>query len=204
MVPFSSSADTSTEHLTISVSPSELSQAGTVSVSITLRNTNSASKEITFSEPDDPDETEPPPTEEPIVTPAPTNPPQPSGSYTNISISNSYGVSFETSGVSVEPGGSRTFSSSMSVTSEMIGTSLSLSNCFVYLLSSLAGQAAGFLMDKVGGSAISIAVVAGKEVKHYPARSYLAVMIMLLLMVSFAIWNGSRVPETNGRNIYKG
>ena len=87
---------------------------------------------------------------------------------------------------------------------QKIGTSLSLSNCFVYLLSSLAGQAAGFLMDKVGGSAISIAVVAGKEVKHYPARSYLAVMIMLLLMVSFAIWNGSRVPETNGRNIYKG
>ena len=85
-----------------------------------------------------------------------------------------------------------------------IGTSLSLSNCFVYLLSSLSGQAAGFLMDKVGGSAIRIAKVAGQEVKHYPARSYFAVMIMLLLMVSFAIWNGSRVPETNGRNIYKG
>lgn len=85
-----------------------------------------------------------------------------------------------------------------------IGTSLSLSNCFVYLLSSLSGQAAGFLMDKVGGSAIRIVTVAGQEVKHYPARSYLAVMIMLLVMVSFAIWNGSRVPETNGRNIYKG
>jgi len=87
---------------------------------------------------------------------------------------------------------------------QKIGTSLSLSNCFVYLLSSLAGQAAGLLMEKVGGSAIVIANVAGKEVKHYPARSYLAVMIMLLLMVTFAIWNGSRVPETNGKNIYKG
>ena len=87
---------------------------------------------------------------------------------------------------------------------QKIGTSLSLSNCFVYLLSSLAGQAAGFLMDKVGGTAVEIATVAGKEVKHYPARSYFAVMIMLLLMVSFAIWNGSRVPETNGKNIYRG
>jgi hypothetical protein len=87
---------------------------------------------------------------------------------------------------------------------QKIGTSLSLSNCFVYLLSSLAGQAAGFLMDKVGGAGIEIATVAGKEVKHYPARSYLAVTIMLLLMVSFAIWNGIRVTETNGKNIYKG
>ena len=85
-----------------------------------------------------------------------------------------------------------------------IGTSLSLSNCFVYLLSSLAGQAAGFLMDKVGGAGVVTALVAGQEVKHYPARSYLAVMIMLLAMESFAIWNGSRVPETNGKNIYKG
>ena len=85
-----------------------------------------------------------------------------------------------------------------------IGTSLSLSNCFVYLLSSLAGQAAGFLMDKVGGAGVVIATVAGQEVKHYPARSYLSVLVLLLAMVTFAIWNGSRVPETNGKNIYKG
>ena len=86
-----------------------------------------------------------------------------------------------------------------------IGVSLSLSNCFVYLLSSLSGQAAGFLMEKVGGSAIATAVnAAGKAVKHYPARSYLAVLIMLLLMVTFALWSGSRVPETNGKNIYRG
>lgn len=84
-----------------------------------------------------------------------------------------------------------------------IGTSLSLSNCLVYLLSSLAGQAAGFLMDKVGGADIAITTVAGKAVKQYPTRSYLAVMIMLLLMVTFSFWNGSRVPETNGKNIYK-
>ena len=86
-----------------------------------------------------------------------------------------------------------------------IGVSLSLSNCLVYLLSSLSGQAAGFLMEKVGGNGIAEVVnEAGKVVKHYPARSYLAVLIMLLAMVSFALWNGSRVPETNGKNIYRG
>ena len=87
---------------------------------------------------------------------------------------------------------------------QKIGISLSLSNCLVYLLSSLSGQAAGFLMEKVGGAGIvETANAAGKIVKHYPTRSYLAVMIMLLVMVSFAIWNGSRVPETNGKNIYR-
>ena len=85
-----------------------------------------------------------------------------------------------------------------------IGVSLSLSNCLVYLLSSFSGQAAGFLMDVVGGRGIREVVEAGKVVKHYPSRSYLAVMIMLLFMETFAIWNGSRVPETNGKNIYKG
>ena len=47
-------------------------------------------------------------------------------------------------------------------------------------------------------------VKAGKEVSVYPPRAYLAVLGLLLAMVTFAIWNGSRVPETNGKNIYKG
>ena len=81
-----------------------------------------------------------------------------------------------------------------------IGVALSLSNFLVYLLTTIAGLAAGFLMDVVGGDAIRKT----GDVTIYPARSYLAVMIMLLAMESFAIWNGSRVPETNGRNIYKG
>lgn len=88
---------------------------------------------------------------------------------------------------------------------QKIGISLSLSNCLVYLLSSLSGQAAGFLMEKFGGTEIVETVnAAGKIVKHYPARSYLAVMVMLLLMVSFSFWNGTRVPETNGKNIFEG
>ena len=80
-----------------------------------------------------------------------------------------------------------------------IGVALSLSNFLVYLLTTIAGLAAGFLMDVVGGDAIRKT----GDVTVYPARSYLAVMIMLLVMVSFAIWNGSHVPETNGKNIYR-
>ena len=80
-----------------------------------------------------------------------------------------------------------------------IGVALSLSNFLVYLLTTIAGLAAGFLMDLVGGDAIRKV----GDVTVYPPRSYLAVMVMLLAMVSFAVWNGSRVPETNGRNIYK-
>jgi len=79
-----------------------------------------------------------------------------------------------------------------------IGVALSLSNFLVYLLTTIAGLAAGFLMDVVGGDAIRKV----GDVTVYPTRSYLAVLIMLLLMETFAIWNGSRVPETNGKNIY--
>ena len=79
-----------------------------------------------------------------------------------------------------------------------IGVALSMSNFLVYLLTTIAGLAAGFLMDVVGGDAIRKA----GDVTVYPTRSYLAVLTMLLLMETFAIWNGSRVPETNGKNIY--
>ena len=79
-----------------------------------------------------------------------------------------------------------------------IGVALSMSNFLVYLLTTIAGLAAGFLMDVVGGDAIRKV----GDVTVYPTRSYLAVLVMLLLMESFGIWNGSRVPETNGKNIY--
>ena len=85
-----------------------------------------------------------------------------------------------------------------------IGVALSLSNGLVYLLIFASGQLAGFMLDIVGGGAIEKVVRAGKEITVYPPRSYLAVLGLLLLMVTFAIWNGSRVPETNGKNIYKG
>ena len=84
-----------------------------------------------------------------------------------------------------------------------IGVALSLSNGMVYLLIFASGQLAGFMLDLVGGSAIEKVVRAGKEVIVYPPRAYLAVLGLLLVMVSFAIWNGSRVPETNGKNIYR-
>ena len=81
-----------------------------------------------------------------------------------------------------------------------IGVALSLSNGMVYLLIFASGQLAGFMLDIFGGDAIRKV----GDVVIYPPRAYLAVLAMLLVMVSFAIWNGSRVPETNGRNIYKG
>ena len=80
-----------------------------------------------------------------------------------------------------------------------IGVALSMSNFLVYLLTTIAGLGAGFLMDVVGGDAIRKV----GDVTVYPTRSYLAVLAMLLLMETFGIWNGSRVPETNGRNIYR-
>jgi len=82
---------------------------------------------------------------------------------------------------------------------KMIGVALSLSNCLVYLLTSALGQASGFLLEYFGRGA----VVRTENAVIYPPGSYLAVMVMLLAMVTFAIWNGSRVPETNGRNIYR-
>lgn len=81
-----------------------------------------------------------------------------------------------------------------------IGVALSLSNGMVYLLIFASGQLAGFMLDIFGGDAIRKV----GDVLVYPPRAYLAVLGLLLAMVSFSIWNGSRVPETNGKNIYKG
>ncbi len=46
------------------------------------------------------------------------------GSYTNIHISNSYGVSFSTQGVSISPGSKKTFTAKMQVSSGMLGVEL--------------------------------------------------------------------------------
>ena len=46
------------------------------------------------------------------------------GSYTNIVISNSYGVSFSTQGVSISPGSKKTFTAKMQVSSGMLGVDL--------------------------------------------------------------------------------
>ena len=80
-----------------------------------------------------------------------------------------------------------------------IGVALSLSNGMVYLLIFASGQLAGFMLDIFGGNAIRKV----GDVVVYPPRAYLAVLALLLGMVSFAIWNGSHVPETNGRNIWR-
>ena len=110
-------AEAGTPHVSISVSPNELAQAGNVTVTIALRNTNSV-----------PTETQPP-----AETPDPGEPgdggsspvtPSRGGSYTDITISNAYGVSFNTSGVSVAPATNTTFTGTMYVTDEMIGVDL--------------------------------------------------------------------------------
>ncbi|MBO4562227.1 MAG: hypothetical protein J5772_01290, partial [Clostridia bacterium] len=128
----------SSSHVSISVSPKELAQAGTVTVSITLKNTNSASTNPTQTPaatetPTPPPENTETPTETPGATPEPTDVPNPtptpapgqrsaySGDYTNISISNSYGVSFNTSGATVPAGSQKSFTASMSVSEGMIG-----------------------------------------------------------------------------------
>ena len=80
-----------------------------------------------------------------------------------------------------------------------IGVALSLSNGMVYLLIFASGQLAGFMLDIFGGDAIRKV----GAVTVYPPRAYLAVLALLIAMVTFAIWNGSRVPETNGRNIFR-
>ncbi len=128
-VPFTAGADPTTAHVSISVTPTEMSQAGTATVSITLKNTNSGSSSagsvgINSQETDEPTPTDVPvTTEPPISTPVP--PPASGDTYTGITISNSYGVAFDTSGVSVAAGSSRTFTGTMNVTTAMIGTSLS-------------------------------------------------------------------------------
>ena len=192
MMPAASASGGS--HVTISVSPQELTQAGNVTVTITLKNTNSGVAPVTpaptFVPTPIPTETPAAPTGTPEATPTPTDTPAPTealtlaptegpaatreptpqptesstpietmaptdgpvegsilnfftsvasfftgslvnmtssvsyGSYTDIKISNSYGVAFSTSGVTVAPGSSKSFTATMKVTNGMIGVNL--------------------------------------------------------------------------------
>ncbi|MCR5809235.1 MAG: hypothetical protein K6G56_06690 [Clostridiales bacterium] len=189
LLPAASFASGSQSNVTISVSPTELTQAGSVTVSITINNTNSATVRPT----DTPAPTTAPPTDTPATptptaapthTPAPTATPEPThtpppaetrppqteepthepstpepkptdgemssgnygvsvfsaarssryasvsastyynGEYSNITISNSYGVAFQTAGVIIPAGTSKTFTATMNVTDQMIGVDL--------------------------------------------------------------------------------
>lgn len=151
IMPAYSHAVTSTEHVSISVSPRELAQEGNVTVIITVTNTNSSSTPVETNPPtvtNPPEVTTPPvETHPPEVTTPPTEAPSPvptippegvgsigfsvtpmmsvkSGEYTNIRISNSYGVSFQTQGVSISPGSKKSFSATMHVSTGMIGVEL--------------------------------------------------------------------------------
>ena len=85
-----------------------------------------------------------------------------------------------------------------------IGVALSLSNFCVYMIAGSGASFAGWLLEFFGrGGIVGIQDALGKETAViYPARSYVALLIMLLAIVSIAIVRGLRVPETNGRNIY--
>ena len=149
LMPAISHAVTKTEHVSISVSPNELGQEGNVTVTITLTNNNSSTPVVTNPPTvTNPPEVTPAPTEAPTEPPAePTDTPMPTiaptdgvgsvgipvtpmmsvssgGDYTNIRITNSYGVSFQTSGVSISPGSSKTFTGTMHVSAGMIGVEL--------------------------------------------------------------------------------
>ena len=148
LMPAYTHAVTSTEHVSISVSPKELGQEGDVTVTITLTNTNSSTPVVTNPPTvTNPPEVTPAPTQAPTETPEPTDAPMPTvaptegegsvgipvtpmmsvssgGDYTNIHISNSYGVTFQTSGVTVAPGSKKTFSAKMHVSTGMIGVEL--------------------------------------------------------------------------------
>lgn len=80
-----------------------------------------------------------------------------------------------------------------------IGVALSLSNFIVYILTTTLGQASGFMLEFFGRGRLERTASA----VIYPAEAYLAVLLMLLGLVTIAFLNGVRVPETNGRNIYK-
>ena len=79
-----------------------------------------------------------------------------------------------------------------------IGVALSLSNFCVYLIAGSGASFAGWLLEFFGRGGI----VRTETAVIYPARSYVALLIMLLVIVSIAIVRGLRVPETNGKNIY--
>ncbi|MCR5611997.1 MAG: hypothetical protein K6F68_09255 [Clostridiales bacterium] len=106
LVPFGAEASSST-HVSISVSPNEASPNQNVTFTIALRNTNSA----------------PSSTDNPSGDSAGRSS-EGSGYYTGISISNTYGIGFSTSGVSVAPGKHETFSGSWDIPEEYLDTDL--------------------------------------------------------------------------------
>ena len=150
IIPGYSHVDASSAHVSISVSPKELAQEGNVTVTITLSNTNSSSNPTNPPVVTQPPVQTTAPTEIPVVTetPEPTSIPLPTpdptegtgsvndpieaaalpvrsgGEYTNIYITNAYGVSFQTQGVTVAPGAKKTFTGTMHVSAGMIGVNL--------------------------------------------------------------------------------
>lgn len=80
-----------------------------------------------------------------------------------------------------------------------IGVALSLSNFCVYLIAGAGANFSGVLLEFFGRGHIERTATA----VIYPARSYVALLVMLLALISVAIVRGLRVPETNGKNIYK-
>ncbi len=149
IAPKYSHVDASSSHVSISVSPKELANEGNVTVTITLTNTNSGSSPATPTPTTIP--TEPTETPTPTPSPDPTDPivtPQPSegegaigsapygarsggGEYSNITISNAYGVSFPTAGVIITAGSSKSFNGTLHVTPTMIGVNLSFTVSWV-------------------------------------------------------------------------
>ncbi len=115
LLPFGVMADNApSQHVTISVTPSEMTEAGVATVSITIRNDNAASVNPTTAEPSE--------------SPAPVIP---ESAYTNITISNEYGVSFPTAGAVIPAGSSQTFSGTLEVTTSMIGATLTFTVSWV-------------------------------------------------------------------------
>lgn len=117
-------AKNGTDAASISANPAFLSGPGQVTVSITLRNPGGAAGQglddtATGSLIKEPSESTPAP--EPTPEPEPSTQPG-GGVYTNVSIINTYGVSFNTS--DVPAGESRTFTGTMNVAQEQIGETL--------------------------------------------------------------------------------
>lgn len=108
----------------ISVEPSHLSGPGQVVISITITNTNPSGEGAdvlissgVYGGAYAAKEGTPEPSDEPTAPPVPAE-----GAYTNVSISNEYGVAFQTT--DIPAGESYTFTGVMDVTSEQIGVYL--------------------------------------------------------------------------------
>ena len=123
-------ASSSPSHVSIAANPGELAQPGPVTVTIVLRNTNSVAPTYppTVPTPD------PGVSQSPIVTPAPGD--GKSGGresvYSDITISNSYGVSFNTEGVTIAAGSQHAFSGTLNATDDQIGVPLTFTVSWTY------------------------------------------------------------------------